>query len=116
LTISGCCDKLNIVTETKYIYLNHFGFKVRIVYCSGCGSLKSTSHVKEHKIMAGSTLFAEKAGQRLKAEYFETDNGAGVRFFINEEFVKEEVYADGTLGSAKALAENWIDSIKVLNG
>jgi hypothetical protein len=66
--------------------------------------------------MVGSTLFAEKAGQRLKAEYFETDGGAGVRFFINEEFVKEEVYADGTLSSARALAEEWINSIKVLNG
>jgi hypothetical protein len=66
--------------------------------------------------MAGSTLFAEKAGQRLKAEYFETDGGAGVRFFINEEFVKEEVYADSTVERARDVAEEWINSIKVLNG
>jgi hypothetical protein len=66
--------------------------------------------------MAGSTLFAEKAGQRLKAEYFEADNGAGVRFFINEEFVKEETYEGKSIDWARSVAENWIDSIKVLNG
>lgn len=66
--------------------------------------------------MAGSTLFAEKAGQSLKAEYFQTDMGSGVRFFINEEFLKEEMYENGTLDSARAVAEQWINSIKVLNG
>jgi hypothetical protein len=66
--------------------------------------------------MAGSTLFAEKAGQHLKAEYFETDNGTGVRFFINEEFVKEETYEGKPIDWARSVAENWIDSIKVLNG
>lgn len=66
--------------------------------------------------MAGSTLFAEKAGQHLKAEYFETDTGSGVRFFINEEFVKEEIYADGNIDRARNIAEQWINSIKVLNG
>jgi hypothetical protein len=66
--------------------------------------------------MAGSTLFAEKAGQRLKAEYFENDNIVGVRFFINEEFIKEEVYEDATIDRARRVAEEWINSIKVLNG
>jgi hypothetical protein len=67
-------------------------------------------------MMAGSTLFAEKAGQRLKAEYFETDGGAGVRFFINEEFIKEETYSDATVKHARDVAEDWINSIKVLKG
>jgi hypothetical protein len=66
--------------------------------------------------MAGSTLFAEKAGQRLKAEYFETDDGSGIRFFINEEFLKEEIYEGKSISWAQSAAENWIDSIKVLNG
>jgi hypothetical protein len=66
--------------------------------------------------VAGSTLFSEKAGQRLKAEYFETPNGSGVRFFINEEFIKEEIYEDKSVHWARDAAENWISGIKVLNG
>lgn len=66
--------------------------------------------------MAGSTLFAEKAGQRLKAEYFESDGGSGVRFFINEEFIKEETYEGKSIDWALSVAENWINSIKVLKG
>lgn len=66
--------------------------------------------------MAGSTLFAEKAGQKLKAEYFETANGSGVRFFINEEFIKEEVYEGKSIHWAQSAAENWLDGIKTLNG
>lgn len=66
--------------------------------------------------MKGDTLFAEKAGQRLKAEYFQTDNGAGVRFFINEEFLKEEIYEGKSIHWALSAAENWLDGIKTLNG
>ena len=62
------------------------------------------------------TLFAERAGQNLKAEYFETENGAGVRFFINEEFLKEEVYEGKSIHWAQSAAENWLDGIKTLNG
>ena len=78
--------------------------------------MKTTSNIKEHKIMAGDTLFAEKAGQKLKAEIFETENGSGIRFFINEEFIKEEVYEDKSIHWARSAAENWIDGIKTLNG
>lgn len=66
--------------------------------------------------MKGDTLFAEKAGQRLKAEYFQTDNGSGVRFFINEEFLKEEIYEGKSIHWALSAAENWLDGIKTLNG
>ena len=62
------------------------------------------------------TLMGEKAGQSLKAEYFETNNGAGVRFFINEEFIKEEIYEGKNIHWAQSAAENWIDGIKPLNG
>lgn len=116
MTISGCCDIVNIVAETKYVTLNPFRFKVHIVYCSNCGSLKSTSHIKENKIMAGDTLFAEKAGQHLKAEYFETPTGSGVRFFINEEFIQEEIYEGKSIHWAESAAENWLNGIKTLKG
>ena len=66
--------------------------------------------------MAGDTLFAEKAGKNLKAEIFETETGAGVRFFINEEFIKETVYEDKPISWARSSAVAWMDSIKVLNG
>jgi hypothetical protein len=66
--------------------------------------------------MASKTIFLEKAGQRLKAEYFETQNGAGVRFFINEEFLQEEVYEGKNIHWAKSAAENWLAGIKTLNG
>lgn len=66
--------------------------------------------------MAGDTLFAEKAGKNLKAEIFETENGSGVRFFINEEFLKEEVYEDKSIHWVRSVAKNWIDDIKTLNG
>lgn len=59
---------------------------------------------------------AEKAGQSLKAEYFETEGGAGVRFFINEEFIKEEIYEGKNIHWAQSAAENWLDGIKPLNG
>lgn len=66
--------------------------------------------------MTGNTLFAEKAGKNLKAEIFEVGNGSGVRFFINEEFVKETIYEDKTMQDARSIAEGWINSIQVLNG
>lgn len=62
------------------------------------------------------TIISEKAGQRLKAEYFETDGGAGVRFFINEEFIQEEVYEGKNIHWAQSAAENWLAGIKTLNG
>jgi hypothetical protein len=66
--------------------------------------------------MAGDVLFSEKAGKNLKAEIFDTGNGYGIRFFINEEFVKEEIYEDKSMAWARSVAENWMSGIKVLNG
>jgi hypothetical protein len=116
LTLAGCCDIVNITRGIKHITLGNYGFKVQVDYCSNCGSMKATSHIKEHKIMAGDTLFAEKVGQKLKVEIFETENGCGTRFFINEEFIKEEIYEDKSIHWARSVAENWIDGIKTLNG
>ena len=116
MTVSGCCDIVKIIRGTKYFTFGNHGFKARVDYCLNCGSIKSTSHIKEHRIMAGDTLFAEKAGKNLKAEIFETEKGSGIRFFINEEFIKEITYEDKPISSARIVAEEWINSIKVLNG
>lgn len=61
-------------------------------------------------------LLRERDGQYLKASYFPTDNGAGVRFFINDEFILEEVYEGKSIHFAQSAAENWLAGIKTLNG
>ena len=66
--------------------------------------------------MAGDTIFTEKAGQHLKADYFETEGGAGVRFFINGEFIQEEIYEGKNINWARSAAENWLAGTKTLNG
>lgn len=66
--------------------------------------------------MSGQFLIAEKGGQHLKAEYFNTDNGSGCRFFINEEFIQEELYEGKSIHWAESAAENWLNGIKTLNG
>ena len=66
--------------------------------------------------MTSNTLFAEKAGKNLKAEIFETETGSGIRFFINEEFLKEEIYENKSVDWARSSAESWISDVKLLNG
>lgn len=66
--------------------------------------------------MAIESLIGERAGQHLRAEYFETDTGSGVRFFINEEFIQEEIYEGKSIHWAESAAENWLAGIKTLNG
>ena len=62
------------------------------------------------------TIMIEKAGKALKAEYFETPNGAGCRFFINEDFIQEEIYEGRSIQWAESAARNWLDGVKTLNG
>jgi len=66
--------------------------------------------------VAVNTIFTEKSGQHLKADYFETDGGAGVRFFINGEFIQEEIYEGKNIHWAQSAAENWLAGVKTLNG
>lgn len=66
--------------------------------------------------MPDNILFAEKAGKKLKAEIFKTENGAGIRFIINEEFIKEAIYEDKTMQDVRSIAEGWINGMQVLNG
>ena len=66
--------------------------------------------------MIGKTLISERDGQSLKVDYFATENGCGVRFFINNDFIKEEVYEGKSIHFAQSAAENWLAGIKTLNG
>jgi hypothetical protein len=116
LTNSGCCDIVKINSGIKYFNLGNHGFKAKVDYCVNCGSIKSTSNIREHKIMSDNILFAEKAGKKLKAEIFKTENGAGIRFFINEEFLKEEIYEDKSIEWANSIGEKWMSTMTVLNG
>lgn len=62
------------------------------------------------------TIMTEKSGQSLKVDYFATDGGAGIRCYINGDFLKEEVYEGKSIHWAQSAAENWISGIKPLNG
>lgn len=66
--------------------------------------------------MTSSTIITEKAGQSLKADFFSTDTGAGIRCFINGEFIKEELYESKDIQFAQASARRWVDGINPLNG
>ena len=66
--------------------------------------------------MSNNTILSEKAGQSLKAEFFVTESAAGIRCFINGQFVKEEVYENKTMQFAQSAAQNWIAGITPLNG
>lgn len=115
MTRYGCCDIVNINQGYEYIKIGGYDFKVTVTYCSNCGSMKSTSNIKESK-MAGDTIIMEKAGKTLKAEYFNTANGSGCRFFINEEFIQEEIYEGKSIHWAESAAQNWLSGVKSLNG
>ena len=43
----GCCDNIDIQRHTQQITVDGFVYTVVVVYCKNCGSLKSTSHIKE---------------------------------------------------------------------
>lgn len=61
-------------------------------------------------------MIGESGGKSLKAEYYGTENGCGIRFFINEEFIKEEIYEGKSIHWAESAASNWLEGIKTLNG
>ena len=66
--------------------------------------------------MVGDNIIVEKAGQTLRAEYFKTENGSGIRCFINEEFIQEEIYEGKSIHWAESAASNWTSGVKTLNG
>jgi|GEM_PF-1922361 hypothetical protein len=114
-TINACCSRVNIISESQTLTFGEHLFLVTVVHCSNCGSIKATTNIKEHK-MAGDTIIVEKAGKTLKAEYFTTTDGCGCRFFINEEFIQEELYQGKSITWAESAASNWLSGVKTLNG
>ena len=49
LTISGCCDKVNITSGSTYVMFGTHRFNVHITYCKHCGETKATSHISSIK-------------------------------------------------------------------
>jgi hypothetical protein len=49
LTISGCCDKVNITSGNTIVMFGTHRFNVNIVYCKTCGSTKATSNISNIK-------------------------------------------------------------------
>lgn len=49
LTINGCCDTIKITSGNTITMFGTHRFIVHINYCNNCGSVKSTSHIKEAK-------------------------------------------------------------------
>ncbi len=115
MTINGCCGSMSITKGIDYITFGNHSFKVTVHHCEGCGQLKATSNIKEFK-MTNDNIIVEKAGQTLRAEYFKTSNGSGIRCYINEEFIQEEIYEGKSISWAESAAENWTSGIKTLNG
>lgn len=115
MTINGCCGSMSICKGIDYITFNNHAFKITVHYCKGCGQVKATSNIKESN-MAGDNIIVEKAGQTLRAEYFKTNNGSGIRCFINEEFIQEEIYEGKSIAWAESAATNWTTGVKKLNG
>ena len=47
LTISGCCDNIDISTATRTMQVGIHRFEITVVHCTSCGSVKATSNIKE---------------------------------------------------------------------
>ena len=49
LTVSGCCDIVNISQNTQIVKFGKHSFMVAITHCTNCGAVKATSNIKEVK-------------------------------------------------------------------
>jgi|TARA_B110000977_G_C10944133_1_gene442003 hypothetical protein len=49
LTINGCCVNIDIITGKATVWFDLNQFEVTVVHCKNCGSVKSTSNIKEIK-------------------------------------------------------------------
>ena len=45
----GCCKNVDIDKSLKSIEIDTYTYGVTIVYCKNCGSLKSTTNVRQIK-------------------------------------------------------------------
>jgi hypothetical protein len=46
---SSCCNDTQIRSHVEMLTINGFEYKVTIVYCSSCGSLKALSNIRHEK-------------------------------------------------------------------
>ena len=62
-------------------------------------------------------FLGEKNGQQLRAEIFPA-GGAGytINYYVNGNFVKEEVIKGHSIHYVEDACTNWLDGIKTLNG
>ncbi len=58
----------------------------------------------------------EKAGKTLRAEIHSDVDGYNVKYFINETMQTQKTFAGQSIQKVESQAQNWIDSIGVLNG
>lgn len=47
LTVSGCCDIIDISAATRTMQVGVHRFEIKVVHCKNCGSVKATSNIKE---------------------------------------------------------------------
>ena len=61
-------------------------------------------------------FLGEKDGQHLKAEIYSAGQGYTINYFINGQFIKEEVILGHSVHYVEDAANNWLAGIKTLNG
>jgi|AntAceMinimDraft_1070359.scaffolds.fasta_scaffold03935_4 hypothetical protein len=43
----GCCKNVNVAQHIEIIDVDKYSYRVTIHYCSNCGSLKTTTNLRE---------------------------------------------------------------------
>jgi hypothetical protein len=61
-------------------------------------------------------FLGEKDGQQLRAEIYTAGSGYTINYFINGQFIKEEVIMGHSVHYVEDAANNWLAGIKTLNG
>lgn len=61
-------------------------------------------------------FLGEKDGQQLRAEIYTAGQGYTINYFINGQFIKEEVITGHSVHYVEDAANNWLAGIKTLNG
>ena len=61
-------------------------------------------------------FLSEKDGQQLRAEIYTAGQGYTINYFINGQFIKEDVILGHSVHYVEDAANNWLAGIKTLNG
>lgn len=49
MTVTGCCDKVDITSGTSIVMFGKHRFHVHVSFCKNCGEDKATSYIKHLK-------------------------------------------------------------------